>query len=207
MSFGYCIATLLEFAGIHYFTKVGSGEIPLDDEEWEEWKGIASEEFEDTFRTMIFAAALRLFIRRLSIRILESVVPSCPHYTVTASHTKEIPAIPSRSPFLQNRRPWRDRRKLSLFYRYGRQFLYCLAGDDAFRRRRQREAASNYRKCGDRMSRRHKNSVSYIDRVARIVFPASFGLLNVCYWVAYVTYQEEFKWQDPPIGSITSISH
>ncbi|XP_024891547.1 gamma-aminobutyric acid receptor alpha-like [Temnothorax curvispinosus] len=53
MSFGYCIATLLEFAGIHYFTKVGSGEIPLDDEEWEEWKGIASEEFEDTFRTMI----------------------------------------------------------------------------------------------------------------------------------------------------------
>lgn len=33
--------------------QVGSGEIPLDDEEWEEWKGIASEEFEDTFRTMI----------------------------------------------------------------------------------------------------------------------------------------------------------
>uniref|UniRef100_A0A8W7PBD5 Uncharacterized protein n=1 Tax=Anopheles coluzzii TaxID=1518534 RepID=A0A8W7PBD5_ANOCL len=28
MSFFYCIATLLEFAGVHYFTKVGSGEIP-----------------------------------------------------------------------------------------------------------------------------------------------------------------------------------
>ncbi|XP_025159476.1 gamma-aminobutyric acid receptor subunit alpha-5-like [Harpegnathos saltator] len=83
-----------------------------------------------------------------------------------------------------------------------RQFLYCLAGDDAFRRRRQREAASSYRKYGDRLSR-HINSVSYIDRVARIVFPASFGLLNVCYWVVYVTYQEEFKWQDPPIGSIS----
>jgi gamma-aminobutyric acid receptor subunit alpha len=26
-SFGYCIATLLEFAGVHYFTKVGSGEV------------------------------------------------------------------------------------------------------------------------------------------------------------------------------------
>lgn len=36
MSFGYCIATLLEFAGVHYFTKVGSGEIPIDDDEWEE---------------------------------------------------------------------------------------------------------------------------------------------------------------------------
>lgn len=36
MSFFYCIATLLEFAGVHYFTKVGSGEIPVDEEEWED---------------------------------------------------------------------------------------------------------------------------------------------------------------------------
>lgn len=37
MSFFYCIATLLEFAGVHYFTKVGSGEINmLTDDEWED---------------------------------------------------------------------------------------------------------------------------------------------------------------------------
>lgn len=36
MSFFYCIATLLEFAGVHYFTKVGSGEVPIDEEEWED---------------------------------------------------------------------------------------------------------------------------------------------------------------------------
>lgn len=37
MSFFYCIATLLEFAGVHYFTKVGSGEIHLlPDDEWED---------------------------------------------------------------------------------------------------------------------------------------------------------------------------
>lgn len=37
MSFFYCIATLLEFAGVHYFTKVGSGEInALIDDEWED---------------------------------------------------------------------------------------------------------------------------------------------------------------------------
>lgn len=37
MSFFYCIATLLEFAGVHYFTKVGSGEInTLTDDEWED---------------------------------------------------------------------------------------------------------------------------------------------------------------------------
>lgn len=37
MSFFYCIATLLEFAGVHYFTKVGSGEVnALTDDEWED---------------------------------------------------------------------------------------------------------------------------------------------------------------------------
>jgi gamma-aminobutyric acid receptor subunit alpha len=36
MSFFYCIATLLEFAGVHYFTKVGSGEIPVDEDDWED---------------------------------------------------------------------------------------------------------------------------------------------------------------------------
>lgn len=37
MSFFYCIATLLEFAGVHYFTKVGSGEIPeFNDDGWED---------------------------------------------------------------------------------------------------------------------------------------------------------------------------
>lgn len=37
MCFLYCIATLLEFAGVHYFTKVGSGEIPaFSEDEWED---------------------------------------------------------------------------------------------------------------------------------------------------------------------------
>lgn len=37
MSFFYCIATLLEFAGVHFFTKFGSGEINLlTDDEWED---------------------------------------------------------------------------------------------------------------------------------------------------------------------------
>lgn len=37
MSFFYCIATLLEFAGVHFFTKFGSGEInALTDDEWED---------------------------------------------------------------------------------------------------------------------------------------------------------------------------
>ncbi|XP_024874547.1 gamma-aminobutyric acid receptor alpha-like isoform X1 [Temnothorax curvispinosus] len=207
MSFGYCIATLLEFAGVHYFTKVGSGEIPLDDEEWEEWKGIASEEFEDTFRTMISCSPQAVHPEIIDTNTrkrgsLMSALYSQDGVTYERDSCHSITVADSSKPSTMERQT-----QTELILPIWRQFLYCLAGDDAFRRRRQREAASNYRKCGDRMSRRHINSVSYIDRVARIVFPASFGLLNVCYWVAYVTYQEEFKWQDPPIGSITPISH
>lgn len=85
------------------------------------------------------------------------------------------------------------------------QLLYCLAGDDAYRRQRQREAAHAAAVTGSRgtgdggLISRHVNSVSYIDKAARILFPASFGLLNLFYWVAYYTYQEEFDWRDPPI--------
>jgi gamma-aminobutyric acid receptor subunit alpha len=81
-----------------------------------------------------------------------------------------------------------------------RQLLYCLAGDDAYRRQRQREAAHGSRIAGEGgLVSRHVNSVSYIDQAARVLFPASFGLLNLFYWVAYYTYQEEFGWGDPPI--------
>lgn len=44
MSFFYCIATLLEFAGVHYFTKIGSGEISVDEDEWEDCETSAEEE-------------------------------------------------------------------------------------------------------------------------------------------------------------------
>ncbi|XP_036149128.1 gamma-aminobutyric acid receptor alpha-like isoform X3 [Monomorium pharaonis] len=205
MSFGYCIATLLEFAGVHYFTKVDSGEIPLDDEELEEWKGIASEEFEDTFRMISCSPqAIHPEIIDTSTRKRGSLMSALYSDDVTYERDSchSITVAVSSKPSTMERQT-----QTEFILPIWRQFLYCLAGDDAFRRRRQREAANNYRKCGYRMSRRHINSVSYIDRVARIVFPASFGLLNVCYWVVYVTYQEEFKWQDPPIGSITPISH
>ncbi|XP_014476307.1 PREDICTED: gamma-aminobutyric acid receptor alpha-like isoform X1 [Dinoponera quadriceps] len=201
MSFGYCIATLLEFAGVHYFTKIGSGEIPLDDEEWEEWKGIGREEFEDTLRTMISCSPQTDHPEILDTSARRRGSLMCALYsdgiTYERDSCRSITVAVSSKPSTMEQQT-----QTELILPLWRQFLYCLAGDDAFRRRRQREAANSYRKYGDRLSR-HINSVSYIDRVARVVFPASFGLLNICYWVVYVTYQEEFKWQDPPIGSIS----
>lgn len=43
-------------------------------------------------------------------------------------------------------------------------------------------------------AQRHVNSVSSIDRVARVLFPASFALLNLAYWVAYGGQVQDFSW-------------
>lgn len=40
--------------------------------------------------------------------------------------------------------------------------------------------------------KRYINSVSLIDRSARIGFPLSFGILILLYWLIYVTYQDDF---------------
>nr|CAD7203081.1 unnamed protein product [Timema douglasi] len=250
MSFFYCIATLLEFAGVHYFTKVtalyfnllefagvhyftkvtvlyftppgvrrgallyqdesnegvfvrrqvGSGEIPIDEEEWEDAEGpieeilgglaVGSEVAHDSGN----GPSMRAGRRRSSL--------ICPIYNDPVSYSPPPP--PQRT---------RVTRQTQTEHRVPkwRQLLYCLAGDDNYRRQRQREAAHAVGKgaCvgGGRgpsaevaaAVARHVNSVSHIDRVARILFPASFGLLNLCYWVAYYTYQEEFRWKDPPI--------
>lgn len=41
---------------------------------------------------------------------------------------------------------------------------------------------------------RYVNSVSLIDRTARIGFPMSFTILNILYWLVYVTFQEDFPY-------------
>jgi len=63
------------------------------------------------------------------------------------------------------------------------------AANDKFRRQRQRAAGQQ----GPGIM----NSVSRIDTMARILFPASFFLLNFAYWLGYVALADEFKWQEP----------
>lgn len=67
-----------------------------------------------------------------------------------------------------------------------KQLWYCFVGNDKFRRQRQREAT------GNSGTARHVNSTSLIDSAARIFFPMSFGILNLLYWLVYVTFQADF---------------
>ncbi|KAF4530698.1 hypothetical protein B566_EDAN004937 [Ephemera danica] len=165
MSFGYCIATLLEFAGVHYFTKViGSGEIPVDEEEWEEQA--AAERHE--------AAVMPQTGRRRSSLL-------CPIYNdtvVTMQNAQITSPVHTRMPSTMERHTQTEQRIPGW-----RQLLYCITGNEWFRRQRQRQAGN---------TSGMMNSVSQIDRAARILFPASFGLLNFLYWVGYVALEEDF---------------
>ncbi|KAJ8919451.1 hypothetical protein NQ315_016551 [Exocentrus adspersus] len=194
MSFFYCIATLLEFAGVHYFTKIGSGEIPVDEDDWEDCPESA-EEFIGT------TAADLLNIPRGnnegSRRRSSSII--CPIYNNASLHyengktsltsSQQLPPPPPPPIRVTMERTTQTENVLPKW----KQFMYCLKGDDKFRKQRQREAAS--KDSGSPHGHtRHVNSVSLIDRAARVLFPASFGFFNLCYWMVYFMSQEDFKW-------------
>ncbi|XP_047989016.1 gamma-aminobutyric acid receptor alpha-like [Leguminivora glycinivorella] len=175
MSFFYCIATLLEFAGVHYFTKVGSGEIVIDDAEWEE---LIEEVGGDAFAARQLAAR-----RRSSARSAANYSFSLPQQSNSPADGPEpvVRLTMERTTQTESRVPrWR-------------QLLYCLAGDDLYRRKRQVEAGM----------RGHINSVSHIDRAARVLFPASFAILNLFYWLVYVFSASDFAWSDNPMNSLS----
>lgn len=67
-----------------------------------------------------------------------------------------------------------------------KQVWLCFLGDVKFKQEREREVRV---KAG---RNRYVNSVSLIDTTARVVFPASFTILNILYWLAFYTYQKDF---------------
>ncbi|XP_065350484.1 gamma-aminobutyric acid receptor subunit alpha-6-like [Cloeon dipterum] len=171
MSFFYCIATLLEFAGVHYFTKVGYGEIPVDEEEWDDLEG---PKFDESVIVMSSVASVGLIEQRRRGSLICPIYKDGPLQSETPKkgtmerHTQTERRIPG----------WK-------------QIFFCLTGNDKFRRMRQRAA-------GQQQGPGAMNSVSRIDKLARILFPASFFILNFLYWLGYVALADEFKWRQPP---------
>lgn len=165
--FFYCIATLLEFAGVHYFTKVGSGEIPIDEEEWEECgecitpmpitvesvgtysspadiiKNTNSGSFSNI--TSPSSACRQLAARRRSSLI-------CPIYNDSASLGYErnhprgslvssLIQVSSTSHIPPPKATMERMTQTETFIPRWKQFCYCLMGDETYRKQRQREAA------------------------------------------------------------------
>ncbi|XP_055304558.1 gamma-aminobutyric acid receptor subunit alpha-1 isoform X2 [Sitodiplosis mosellana] len=179
MSFFYCIATLLEFAGVHFFTKVGSGEIPaLTDDEWEDIAETVEQAGSIHVQSRDISPSQNQLLgtQSTSARKRNSII--CPIYN---DPTIMFPPTSSHSTMERTTQTEPPRTKK------WKQIWLCFLGDDKFRRQRQREATE---KSGNK--KRYINSVSLIDRSARIGFPLSFGILILLYWLIYVTYQDDF---------------
>lgn len=246
MSFLYCIATLLEFAGVHYFTKLGSGEIPRLEEEWEDigvGGGVAVAGVRDATRagegvlnyghtgeaandpeeasddsepansdgSDVFDFADHDALHcELSLPTRNAF--SCPIYNVSAADRMRFSSTAtlnflSFGPFQnQPQNPAHIFPKLSshastmerttqteppIVSRMHQMWL-CLKGDQKFRKQRERDATAEKSSQGRGMS--YVNSISLIDRVARVAFPMTFALFNLLYWLAYGMYKKEFSW-------------
>lgn len=72
-----------------------------------------------------------------------------------------------------------------------KQMWLCLKNDDTFRKLRAYNASTEKSQC---QTTRYVNSVSLIDRIARVAFPTSFALFNLLYWLSYGMYKKEFSW-------------
>ncbi|KAK9870325.1 hypothetical protein WA026_006411 [Henosepilachna vigintioctopunctata] len=191
MSFFYCIATLLEFAGVHYFTKVGSGEIPMNEEDWEDYE---LEEIiggdNDVPDHIVANCTLSPKRRRSSLICPIRNDPNSPFSSRRTSVSVQLPRFVG----LSAEKTTQTEFKIPTW----KQLIYCLKGDDNFRRRRQREVTVKDAISGTQ----HVNSVSLIDRTARILFPLSFTFLNICYWMIYFMYHDAFEWENAPLNTL-----
>ncbi|XP_011210785.3 gamma-aminobutyric acid receptor subunit alpha-6 [Bactrocera dorsalis] len=184
MSFLYCIATLLEFAGVHYFTKVGSGEIPISEDEWEDIdEGVADDDEGEE-------EAQSSSIKHSNESAYEIPHPLAGNFCkrnamispIFNDPTQIFPAPSSHASTME-----RTTQTEPPVISKGKQMWLCLIGDDKFRRQRERAAAVT-------KGSRYVNSVSLIDRVSRVAFPMSFVFLNLLYWLLYGMDKKEFTW-------------
>ncbi|TMW50268.1 hypothetical protein DOY81_004649, partial [Sarcophaga bullata] len=193
MCFLYCIATLLEFAGVHYFTKVGSGEIPAISED--EWEDMEEEQldFDDAEQEL---QSMRESNDSLATELAQNPefaqnVPGggfrkrnamiCPIYDDDPTHIFQCPSSHAST---MERTTQTDAPVISR----AKQMWLCFIGDTKFRKEREREAANN------KKGPRYVNSVSMIDRISRIAFPMSFALFNLLYWLFYGMFKKDFSW-------------
>ncbi|ODM96204.1 Gamma-aminobutyric acid receptor subunit alpha-2 [Orchesella cincta] len=159
MSFAYCMATLLQFAGVHYFTKIGSGEVIVsEDDEWEELEDNLAADWTDPQRSP--AANIE------QINCSAEAQYGWPNTSFEPTPSKSVASKETQT-----------EKKTSLL----RQFWYCFIADEEFRRERQRRAALES----------EMNSVSKIDTISRVLFPVSFTILNIIYWIIYTNMSDE----------------
>lgn len=211
-SFLYCMASLLEFAGVHYFTKVGSGEvfsIPLEEDAYsnrdnEEIPGGGDAEASPGASTSPTSlATMSAFNHVYNIKEYFYISPAAPtehkvcpaHNNVNSvrinkinngarhSATAHSPTSLTSSRSVSRAAGTQTEPKPNLLS----QMLLCLLANQDFKKRRASEAKGR----GVIV-----NSSSQIDRFARLMFPLSFMAFNILYWLSYSGGEVSFNWDD-----------
>eukprot|EP00099_Drosophila_melanogaster_P017171 NP_573090.3 uncharacterized protein Dmel_CG8916, isoform B [Drosophila melanogaster] len=226
MSFLYCIATLLEFAGVHYFTKLGSGESPQLEDQWEDIcianslsdhagevdgdgeadadpfadedssNGSENDDNEAGASESVESKSGVCVCNKNDALGLEYEV-SLQNSLAGAGFLKRnaifCPTYNDPSYILPNTMERTTQTEPPAVSRLHQMWM-CLKSDNSFRKQRERNAAAQKSEQGG--ANCYVNSVSLIDRVARIAFPMSFAFLNLLYWWAYGMYKKEFSWSN-----------
>ena len=160
LSFAFIFATILQFAIVHYFTKYGSGEFYFNFHEE------SSSDDEDTFVNSSHLSSL--------------------------SQIETVDIIPLSSFELSDDERESSTKVSKSLRKFIAKYLFCMAprrkekAGERFRKQIETEVSSvtqNILPCKNR----NYNSVSKIDKFSRFFFPFLFMIINLIYWIFYLT--------------------
>jgi len=219
-SFLYCMASLLEFAGVHYFTKVGSGEvfsIPLEEDLYSNKDQDEPENVLERSSTtspslgLDSVATMSAFNHVYNIKEYFYISPVenqnkvCPaHNNVNNVRINKINNTGSSNGAGRHSvySPTSLTSSRSVSRAAGTQtepkpsilaqIMLCLLANQDYRTKRSAEAKGR----GVIV-----NSSSRIDRMARLMFPLSFTAFNILYWLSYSQGEVTFTWDDHKLSA------
>lgn len=190
LSFAFIFATILQFAVVHYFTKYGSGECYFNF--LEDSSSDSGSEDEDTSYFYSSPMSTRSHVGSLNRMESMDIIPL------------------SRVEIEEEKSPSAEKS----FRKFMRKYFFCWmskpqgdedettagSNNDLIDQYEQHSAAlessQNTPRCRrhslidpkqPRGFRRHFNSVSKIDKISRVAFPLLFFVINLLYWIFYLS--------------------
>ncbi|XP_028968330.1 gamma-aminobutyric acid receptor alpha-like [Galendromus occidentalis] len=225
MCFTYVICSLLEFAGVHYFTKVGSGEyfpgvhtyderddtiktyqeLEADREEYED-EGEDGDEEDDEETPPLDEFANSDFFAETTSYNFNKCASNCRDCEIMRAHSLLDSALRQRSLYDGGVPNNIDGRVSTSMPTLNSHYLPYVPAPPPPQPRRLPcfleflMCMISHEKYRDELRRsapkgQFVNSVSQIDKVSRVLFPVSFFFLNIIYWLGYGHYKPP-GWQD-----------
>ncbi|XP_045126054.1 gamma-aminobutyric acid receptor subunit alpha-5-like [Portunus trituberculatus] len=210
LSYGFIFATIIEFAFVHLFTKVGSGEVyewessedednnndDNDGEEADDSDALEDEQTTVARTIMLLKAKGKRTCVSSEINNAAGYPYPCPSSplslspTLPTSNSSNSNSSSNRPPSLAeapNTAPSASATPFIVCQQEGAIHSSQLTLPCSSLIARERRGALKHRPHDKRRYTRHKmNSVSYIDEASRVLFPLIFLCINLLYWCTYL---------------------